>query len=135
LYKEYVMVTVLSAVVAIAPFAVVFALLALARRRERRRHDVRARQIALTDGVHERLGAVTAPVVRRRRGGWQVRMAVPFERPAVIEALLAIVLEVFAPRDRDRPQLEIVLTRQAAGPAATRQGDRGIRREESLSWT
>jgi hypothetical protein len=126
------MAAVLSAVVAIAPFAVVFALLALARRRERRRHDVRARQIALTDGVHERLGAVTAPVVRRWRGVWQVRMAVPFERPAVIEALLAIVLEVFAPSDRS--ELEIVLTRQAGGPATTRQGDRGIR-EESLSWT
>ena len=60
------------------------ALLAWTSRRERLRGEVVARQIALTDAVHERLGAVIAPVVRRRRrGGWQVRIAVRFERPAV----------------------------------------------------
>jgi hypothetical protein len=129
------MLTVLCVLVALGPFAVVFGLFAWTSRRERRRRDVEARQIALTDGVHERLGAAAAPIVRRRHGVWQVLMAVPFDRPAVIEALLAIVLEVFAPRDRTRPLLEIVLTRQADAPATKRERrDRGLR-EESLSWT
>lgn len=128
------MLTLLSVLVAAAPFAVVYGLLAWTSRRERRRRDVLARQIALTDGVHERLGAVAAPVVRRRRGVWHVWMAVPLERPAVTGALVAIVLEAFAPRDRRRGSLEIVLTRQADAPATTRERDRGVRRE-SLSWT
>jgi hypothetical protein len=129
------MLTVLCVLVALGPFAIVVGLFAWMSRRQRRRRDVEARQIALTDGVHERLGAAVAPVVRRRRGVWQVLMAVPFDRPAVIEALLAIVLEVFALRDRTRPSLEIVLTRQADAPATKRERrDRGLR-EESLSWT
>jgi hypothetical protein len=126
--------TLLGIVTAITPFAVVVGLLAWTDWCERRRRDVAARQIALTDIVHERLGAVAAPVVRRRRRGWQVRVAVPFERQALIEALLPIVLEAFAPRDRDRRSLEIVLTRRPEGLAATPAGERGVRRE-SLSWT
>jgi len=61
-----------AVIVASAPFAVVLALLTWANRREQRSHDVQARQIALTDIVHERLGAIAAPVVRRRRRRWQV---------------------------------------------------------------
>jgi hypothetical protein len=123
-----------AAVVASAPFAVVVALLAWANRRERRRRDVHARQIALTDSVHERLGAVAAPVVRRRGRRWQVYIAVPFERAFVVEALLAIVREMFAPRDGDRRLLEIILTRQPVPPARTPATSRGVRKE-SLSWT
>ena len=117
-----------AGIVAAAPFAIVLALLAWANHRERRRRETHARQIALTDSVHERLGAIAAPVVRRRRRGWQVRIAVPFERPFVIEALLAIVRETFAPR------VEIVLTRQVAPPAPARGAGRDVRKE-SLSWT
>ena len=123
-----------AAIVAAAPFAIVLALLAWANRRERRRRETHARQIALTDSVHERLGAVAAPVVRRRRGGWQVCIAVPFERAFVIEALLAIVRETFAPSDRDRRPVEIVLTRQVA-PAVTASAAGRDVRKESLSWT
>jgi len=124
----------LCAIVATAPFAVVLALLAWANRRERRHREVLARQIALTDSVHERLGAVAAPVVRRRGRRWQVCIAVPFERPFVVEALLAIAREMFAPRDGDRRSLEIVLTRQPTRPATPAAARRGIRKE-SLSWT
>ena len=123
-----------AALIAIAPFAVVIALLAWTNRREQRRRDVQARQIALTDSVHERLGAVAAPVVRRRRRRWQVRIAVPFERAFVIEALLAIVRETFVPREGDRRSLEIVLTRQSRPSARTPAARRDIRKE-SLSWT
>jgi hypothetical protein len=127
------MLTLLCILVATAPFAIVFGLLAWTSRRRRLSGDVQARQIALTDLVHERIGAAVAPVVRRGRRGWQVRIPVPFERPGVIEVLLAIVLEAFARRDRDRRSLEIVLTRQPDAPAM-RPRARGVRRE-SLSWT
>ncbi len=100
----------LGIVIAAAPLAAVLGLLAWTSRRERLRGEVVARQIALTDAVHERLGAVVALVVRRRRrGGCQVRIAVPFARPAVTEALLAIALEAFAPLSHDPRSAEIVL--------------------------
>lgn len=71
------MLTVFGILVATAPFVIVFALLAWTSRRERLRRDVQTRRVALTDSVHERLGAVAAPVVCRRRRGWQVTVAVP----------------------------------------------------------
>jgi hypothetical protein len=123
---------VLGIVVASAPFAVLLGVLAWAERRQRRRRNLYERQIALTDSIHERLGAVAAPVVRRRRHRWQVHLAVPFDRPGVIEALLAIVREAFAPLDRR--SLEIVLTRRPAARATKAAGECGVRRE-SLSWT
>jgi hypothetical protein len=122
----------LGIVITAAPLAAVLGWLAWASRRERLRGEVVACQIALTDAVHERLGAVVAPVVRRRRrGGWQVRIAVPFERPAVTEALLAIALEAFAPLSHDPRSVEIVLTRQSAPAgtaAATPAGARNVGR-------
>jgi len=65
------MLTVLAVIIALVPFAALIAALAWTNRRERLRRDVHARQVALTDSIHERLGAVAAPVVRRRRRGWQ----------------------------------------------------------------
>ena len=115
-----------------APFAIVLALLAWADQRERRRRDVLARQIALTDCIHERLGAVAAPVIRHRRGAWYVALAVPFDRPAVIEALVAIVLETFAVHERR--SLFIVLTHRPERPARRTAGGHGVK-QESLSWT
>ena len=128
------MLTVLGVLIAIAPFDALFGGLVWASRRERLRQEVRARQVAVTDCIHERLGAVAAPVVRRHRGLWQVSVAVPFEHSALTEAILTVVLEAFAPHDRDRRSLEIVLTRQL-GPSATKSTSiRSIRRE-SPSWT
>lgn len=122
--------TVVGIVAAAAPFGAVLGLMVWSGWRERRRQDVVARQIALTDAIHERLGAVAAPFVRRVRGGWQVRMAVPFERPAVVDALLAVVAESVAP-------VEIVLTRQltppGGGPATPTRG-RSVG-QEFASWT
>ena len=126
------MLTAISLLVATMPFAVVFGLLAWANDRERRRREARARQIALTDNIHQQLGAVAAPLVRRRRRGWQVRIAVPFERPAVGEALLVIVRQTFS--RRDRRSLEIVLTRQPDPPATKLAGRRRVG-WESPSWT
>ncbi|HEU5196757.1 MAG TPA: hypothetical protein VFW70_18600 [Methylomirabilota bacterium] len=100
-----------GAVIATAPFALVFGLLAWADRRDRRRRDLEARQIALTDAIHDRLGAAAAPVLRRTHGGWQVRLAVPFDRPLMTQALVAVVWDALA-ADRDGRAREIVLTRQ-----------------------
>ena len=110
------MLTLAGLLIALVPFAIVLGLLALTGRRERRRLEVQVRQMALIDRIHKRLGAAASPVVRRRRRGWQVIVAVPFERPAVSDALLRIVLDAFPPRDRGQRPLEIVLNRRPDTP-------------------
>jgi hypothetical protein len=123
----------LAVLIAALPFAAVVVLLAWTGRRERVRQDVCARQIALTDRIHARLGAVVAPVVRYRRRTWQVSMAVPFESPATMEAVMEIVRVSFTPADRDPRPVEIILRRQPRPAAAPRR--RGDVRRELLSWT
>ena len=102
-------------VVAAVPFAAVFALFAWTDRRRRQRRDVEIGQIALTDRIHERFGAVAAPVLCRRRDGWQVRIAVPVDRPALTKALLDVVFETISSRERHRSALRIIVTRQPQG--------------------
>jgi hypothetical protein len=128
------MLTMAGILVAIVPFVIVLGLLAWTSRRERRRHEVHTRQVALIDRIHKRLGAVASPVVRRSRRGWQVSIAMPFERPAISEALLRIVLDAFPPRDRGQRPLEIVLNRRPDTPAKGVAGAPGVR-QESSSWT
>jgi len=97
-------------VVTLFPLAVVLAPLLLAGWVERRRAAVIARQVELTEAIHRDLGAVVAPFVTRRPGGrWRVRIAVPFERPAVVEAVLAVVHRTF------RERFDLVLTPQEVG--------------------
>lgn len=113
-----------------APLVALAALAVLAERGRQRRQAEVLRQIALTDALHARLGALVAPVVRRRRRAWQVAMAVPFERPAVVTAVLATVQEMFG-----RVSYEVVLSRQAPAvplPYAPQPAAVG---RESLSWT
>src|SRR3989442_2116946 len=84
--------TLLTVVVGLFPCLTLLALLGLTARVERRRAAVIARQIELTDAIHREVGALVAPWVMRRPGGaWRVRIAVPFERPAVVEAIVAVV--------------------------------------------
>jgi hypothetical protein len=92
------------------PFLVVSGLLKLVERRQDRRDAQRARQIMLTDAIHWELGAVAAPVVDRRRGGWRVSMAVPFDRPADVAALLRVTQSHFSANENGTGPLEIVLT-------------------------
>src|SRR2546426_6418535 len=83
-------------VVGLFPCLTLLALLGLTARVERRRAAVIARQIELTDAIHREVGALVAPWVMRRPGGaWRVRIAVPFERPAVVEAIVAGVGPAF----------------------------------------
>jgi hypothetical protein len=125
------MLTLAGILIAIAPFGIVLGLLAWTSRRERRRREVQTRQVALIDRIHKRLGAVASPVVRRHRRGWQVSMAVPFERPAMSEALLRIVLDAFPPRDRGQRPLEIVLSQRPDTPLS-RTSATGVRRESTF---
>jgi hypothetical protein len=110
--QEVVVLTLIVVVVALVPVVAMIALFAWANRRERRQADLRARQIALTDAIHERLGAVAAPVVRRGRRSWQVRVAVPVEDSAATDAVLAIVRYAFSPGAGEAGALDIILTRQ-----------------------
>ena len=75
------------------PFAIVLGVVAWADRRERLARDVETRRIAVTESAQARR--------------LEVLMAVPFERPAVTEALLAIVLDRAASGDHDRASSEI----------------------------
>lgn len=58
-------------------------------------HEIREvsahRQIVVTDAIHRELGPVVAPVVRKRPWGpWQLQIAVPFDRPGLVESVLRI---------------------------------------------
>jgi hypothetical protein len=102
--------TLLAIVVATIPLLIVVGLLRLADRVQRGREARLARQIELTDAIHREMGAVAAPMVEKRRGGgWLVRVMVPFDRPAVVAAILQITDRVFASSD-GRESLQVVLT-------------------------
>jgi hypothetical protein len=104
------MTVLLTALVVLAiPCLALTALLVFVERREDRRQLTRDRQIALVDAIHSELGAVAAPTVTRRRGGWRVSMAVPLERSAVVADLVRLTAAHFA-AEKTAERLEIVLT-------------------------
>jgi hypothetical protein len=113
-----------------APLATVVALAALVERRRTRRRAEVARQIALTDALHARLGAAVAPFVRRRRRRWEIAVAVPFERPAVVTGVLATVDQMFGGM-----AYEVVLSPQTAPALEPRPRRTTPLGQESLSWT
>lgn len=115
------------------PFVAVAVLLALLNRRQRRRQEEVGRQIALTDAIHARVGAVVAPEVRRREGRWEVAIAAPLESPPLVAEVLAIVEQAFA--GSGAAPYEVVLRRQRAPAPRARAGHPGAVRRESLSWT
>jgi len=104
------MTVLLVALVIVAiPFLAVSALLKLSERLQDRRELERDRQIELTDAIHWELGAVAAPLVRRRRGGgWRVSMAVPLDRSVEVAVLVGLVAKHFG-ADPTAERLEIVL--------------------------
>jgi hypothetical protein len=122
--------TLVGILVLAAPVAFLLTLTSRLDRVRRHRDAEVGRQIALTDAIHARLGAVVAPVVRQRRAGWNIAVAVPFERPAVVDGVLASVNDQFG-----RSHYEIVLSRQAS-PAPAAKASRAVAHGgESLSWT
>jgi hypothetical protein len=100
-----------------SPLLLVGGLLALAEWRDRRALAVTARQTRLSDALAEEAGAIVAPVVTRRRGGWRVRVAVPLGRPAVVTRIVGVLQETLARFGDDR--YEIVLTPREPAPRAT----------------
>jgi hypothetical protein len=126
--------------VALFPIALMVAALLLRERRARIRLAECARQIAVTDTIHGELGAIVAPVVRRRLGGrWQLVIPVPFDDLDSVGRVVRAAYEGFDAPERAIPgRFEIVLSPQekfvprrerAAVVAAPRS------RGESVSWT
>jgi hypothetical protein len=93
------MTTLLASGIAVTPLVGIVGALWLAKRAEARRDARYARQIALTDAIHRELGAVAAPTVTQRGGGWLVDMTVPLDSPATVAAILRVTERAFAPAD------------------------------------
>jgi hypothetical protein len=120
--------TLIGLLLAASPMILTVALLLGSERRQQRVQAEIGRQIALTDALHARLGALVAPVVRRRGGIWQVSVAVPDEAPALVSAVLATVDEMFG-----RAAYELRLSRLAEpAPAGPRRP--AARPVGELSW-
>ena len=121
------MTVLLMALVIVAiPFLAVTALLKLSERVQDRRDLERDRQIELTDAIHWELGAIAAPVVRRRRGGgWRVSMAIPLDKSGEVAALVRLVQKHFGAGPAAQ-RLQIVLT-----PPTWKVRPLGVRAETS----
>ena len=115
---------------AFSPILFVVTLLILAEWRDRRLLAASARQIRLTDALAAEMGAVVAPVVRKRWGaGWRFEMAVPLGRPALVGRILSVAHGAL---ERMKPgRYEIVLTPQEperpTAPAARKPAMTGPR--------
>ena len=83
-------------VVVVIPPALVVLLLLYSNHVQRAGADAVARQVAVTDAIHRELGAVVAPVMRRSRGAWELRMAVPLEPPSLVGSVLAVTHRTLA---------------------------------------
>ena len=124
------MATLVAVLILAAPIAALAALMWLTARRQARRQAEILRQIALTDVLHARLGALLAPVVRWRHRAWQVAVTVPFERPEVVGTVLTAADQVLG-----GARYEVVLSRQTPAAPAVRAARRTTLGRESLSWT
>lgn len=93
----------------------------------KRRQETVKRQVALTEAIDGRLGAVVAPVVKKPLWGpWQVRLAVPFTQPAVVGRILAVVDEMLSASDPMLPdQYRIILTNREESIREKRQTQAG----------
>jgi hypothetical protein len=116
------MLVLAEVLVALAPFLLIAALLRVVDHVGRRRDARCARQIAVTDAIHREMGAVVAPVVRRGADGrWRVEIAVPFDRPGTVAAIVRITDRVFG-RERYGEPFRLMLT-----PATASVWPRAIR--------
>jgi hypothetical protein len=89
-----------------------------------RRQEMVARQIALTDALDARLGALVAPVVTKPLfGQWEVRIDAPSQWSAVQCEVLAVIDEVFSRVDGATPSAyRVVLRIMPDGRRAARSG-------------
>jgi len=134
--------TVLAVV--ILPAASVTALLLLAEWRTRARQRRLVRQVLVTEAIDAELGAIVAPVIKRRFArGWRLEVAVPFDEPALVGQVVALAHAAMQRTDPHASPPQIVLTAQtpevgrahAAAPEARRVSPRRVREQESMGWT
>jgi hypothetical protein len=80
----------------------------------KRRREVVMQQIALTDAIDGHFGAIVSPVVHVERplwGPWQIKIVVPFTRPAAVGRVLALAHEVLGVAGQmNTNRYEILLT-------------------------
>ena len=133
---QSVVLNTLSLLVALFPIALLVAALGLSNLRQRMGLAEIARQIAVTDAIHDVLGAVVSPVVRRTLwGGWRLMIPVPLDRPDTVTQVVNAAYGAFSPSERSRPgRFEIVLTQQER-PVPRRSPVLVPARGESVSWT
>lgn len=100
-------------------FASVAGLMIVSDRVHRARAARAACQIAVTDAIHRELGAVVAPaVVKPLWGRSRLVVPVPFDRPAVVGRVSAIVEGALAGWEKaGHEQVDVMLVPQP-GPAA-----------------
>lgn len=78
----------------------------------KRREVVIARQIALTDALDGQFGAIVTPVVTRPLfSPWEVRIALPLHRSAILTRMLAAVNEAFSRVEGPNPSSYRILLR------------------------
>jgi hypothetical protein len=126
--------------VVLLPLAGLAALLVVIERLHHAREARVRRQIAVTDAIHRELGAVVAPMVRRRLGrGWRLSIAVPVESPATVGRVVAISHAAMFDTGVGEA-LELVLTAQDARGSAVARPRAGIAsrttcEREAMPWT
>jgi hypothetical protein len=77
-------------------FAFVGGPIVLADWSRKRSQGVADRQMALTEALDGQLGPIVAPVVTKPLfGPWEVQIAVPFQRPAMLARIVSVVDDVF----------------------------------------
>lgn len=121
--------TVIGLMFAASPVVATVALLAAAERRQRRVQSEVAHQIALTDALHQRLGALVAPFVRRRGGVWRISVAVPAGDGPTVGIVFRAVDDIFG-----HQAYEVRLSRQGP-PAPAGASPRRAHAVRELSWT
>lgn len=98
------------AAIALVPAVLVVGLLLFVEWVQRRRNALVARQIAVTDAIHQELGAVVAPVARWRGfRGCEVRIAVPLERPDLVGPVASTARRALSRMDQRDTAVPIVL--------------------------
>ena len=91
------MITLVAFVVLVGlPVAILLLALRLVDVVERRRAEVIARQIEVTDAIHREFGAVVAPIVHRVGRGWRVTLSMDARHPGMAR-MVDLAAQTLAP--------------------------------------
>jgi hypothetical protein len=115
-------------------FVLVGGPMVLADWRRNRQEETIRRQIALTDAIDGQLGTLVAPRVRKPLWGpWEIELALPVSRTAVVGRILGIVHEVLSGVEGMQPNTYRVVLASRADSAQAADAHRGHRSVEP--WT